>query len=307
MIESALALNSPEAVAYQAQALSSGDWRSVKLAPTPLPLEQRAWQSVLTALTQRGLTHINRVYLGSAYCHFLRWSKAELATALQTVQSANLNSTIVLDPQDDSSLKQSTRTIASLVDRFGSLEVEANDWGSLVSLGSTGAEVVAGPLLFKMKRLPRLTAHTRPIGIPTDMNVDVIRRRQLAEWSQFPADCAWAEQRLDALGIKRLEVEMVPQGIHFSDTGSRSISLHLPWTYITGGGSCPLLNTFTEKDVLCCTRNCRKTVIEAKFDSPTVPLRQFGHTVFAAMHGVLSAYCNEKRISRWVISPVVPM
>lgn len=199
-------------------------------------------------------------------------------------------------------------TIARIVTAHPGVEVVANDWGLLAALAELSATGSAGRLLYKAKRNPRLSRETLPTGLPesTPAPEDVLQR-QLAQWALLPADAPWLTDWLRQMKASRVEIELVPQGLRCDAGNAMPISLHLPWTYITGGGHCPVALLRDSDGVTRCARGCRTTIVEATYPTRTWPLRQCGHTVFSPMVSLLKGYRNVPRIDRWVLSPGLPM
>lgn len=308
MTELALHFSNPAILAGQPLVLESrrpSDWRWSR---TAMAWERAAWKSVAAELPGGQDQPASRVYLGNEFCPYLAWSPDELVRGAAQARDAGFHITIVFCPQWERSLDGTLAAVDTLAAAHPDLEVVANDWGLLAALASRPVNAVAGRLLYKAKRNPRLSRKTLPAGLPDSGDrPEEVLQRQLAEWALLPSDAPWLKAWLQQMSASRVEVELVPQGLHCAPDNPLPIALHLPWTYITGGGQCPVAVLQESGGTTRCTRRCRTTVVETVFPTPTWPLRQAGHTVFSPMVSLLKGYAALPRIDRWVLSPGLPM
>jgi hypothetical protein len=306
MIELAIHLSDPEALTAQAAALSSGDPARLRFGPLREDSETRALTRVEGAMVRRGL-RIRRLYLGNEFCPFLAWTEAEYREGLATAAAHRLEATLVFGPLRELELGEALGVIGRLCADHPGLEVVANDWGLLAALAGMGAVPVSGRQLYKAKRLPRLSRQTRPqVAGRSDGELEGILGRQLAELARLPADAPWHADWLRSLGVVRCDLELVPQGLQAAAEGL-PLSLHLPWTLVTGGGPCPVAALREEGGRTRCGRACRQTVIDAHYPGKTWPLVQVGQTVFAPMASLLKGYEEVGRVDRWILEPGLPM
>jgi hypothetical protein len=308
MTELALYFCNPASLTEQQSFFGSGLLADLSWPTTTLPLERAAWESVITELPGSEEQKVGRVYLGNEFCPYLAWSSDEFQRGAELAHSAGLSLTVVFAPQWESSLDRSLALVETLIANYPDTEVVANDWGFLAALSALPVDGVAGRLLYKAKRNPRLSRATLPTGLPESAaKPEEVLQRQLAEWALLPSDSPWLAAWLRELGVTRVEVELVPQGLRCDPETPVPVSLHLPWTYITGGGHCPVAALKVEGALTSCARGCRSTIVEATYPTRTWPLRQVGHTVFSPMISLLKGYRGLPRIDRWVMSQGLPM
>ncbi len=308
MTEIALSICNPADLKRQAAFFASGALSDLSWPTTTMPLERAAWESVLAELPAGAAPEARRIYLGNEFCPYLAWSKEELLEGAALAKSAGFGLTVTFAPQWERSLERSLELVEELLVNHPETEVVANDWGFLAALSSLEVQGVAGRLLYKAKRNPRLSRETLPTGLPQgSAQPEAVLQQQLGEWALLPSDSPWLANWLQQMATTRVEVELVPQGLKCDSENSLPISLHLPWTYITGGGHCPVAVLTNEDGATTCARGCRSTVVEATYPTRTWPLRQVGHTVFSPMVSLLKGYKDLPRIDRWVLSSGLPM
>ncbi len=308
MTELALHLCNPDSLANQSSLLKSGNLMDMQWPRNTIPLERGAWETIMAELPAENPPFATRLYLGNEFCPYLAWSLDELQRGKEVAQAAGFGLTVVFCPQWERSLDHTLTIVDSIQEAFPNLEVVANDWGLLAALKDRPVKAVVGRLLYKAKRNPRLSRETLPAGLPESADQsDAVLHRQLAQWSLLPSDAPWLATWLEEMAATRVEMELVPQGLKCDADNPVPLSLHIPWTYITGGGHCPVAVLSNEGEVTRCNRGCRTTIVESTYPTRTWPLRQVGHTVFSPMVSLLKGYMEQPRIDRWVLSPGLPM
>lgn len=268
--------------------------------------EGAAWTRLLESLPQEILRRsCTRVYLGSEFCPGLADSTRELDGALGLLRREGLDATLVLGPIRQTSMASTMARLRSAARRMPSLEVVANDWGTLAKLSPLGVVPVLGRFLFRMKRLPRFSSTTRPV--PATKGWRQILAAQMGELSRCPADIPWFAELLRSLKANRMDTEVVPQGVGIGGHPACKLSLLLPWTYVTGGGNCPVSGVAQADGLPRCLRACRESWIVRRFPYPTWPMVQVGHTVFADMAPLIGSYLRRGIYDRYVLEPRLPM
>jgi hypothetical protein len=306
MIETALHISNPDQLGRLAAFLETGDLQALLRPEHAAQLELRALETLHVALPA-SLPPVSRLYLGNEFCPHLAWTAVELARGLAEARRHGLAMTLVFGPQREQDIDATLVTISSLA-REHSLEVVANDWGLVAALATSSVSLVAGRMLYKAKRNPRISATTPPQGLPAGADAPAhVLSRQLTQWALLPFDSPWLRRWCNDHGVVRAEVELVPQGLVARSDVDLPLSLYLPWTYITGGGHCPVAHLVSTEGQVRCARRCRSTWIEATYPARTWPLPQVGQTVFSPMVSLLKGYLEHARIDRYVYEPVLPM
>lgn len=250
-----------------------------------------------------GSTTVTRVYIGNEFCPLAVPGVAAVERMAREAVDAGLEVSLVLGPLSES--RQSF--FLSLVGQCeracpGRLEVVGNDWGTMAALSGHGVVPVAGRMLFRMKRLPRLSADTLP-DVPSGVSTDELKQRQLASLAEFPGTSSWFREFAGRLGFCRMDTELLPQGIRFVREPDVALSLHVPYTYVTGGATCPHLATGerTVKGRQQCSLECRTSYTEAHYPYKTRPLFEVGGTVFMNSVRLLAGYSTHPYYDRIIV------
>jgi hypothetical protein len=305
MVELAVHLDASRLL-VQRRFLSSRRLQDIRTEGPDRGFEARGWAGLLEALpSEFSRRPATRVYLGSEFCPLLASSERELARAVDAARASSLDVTVVLGPVRQTAADETTARMGRLSARIPSLEVVANDWGTLAELSRLGVVPVAGRLLFRMKRLPRFSPQTRPA--PQTPRWRSVLAAQMKEFSRCPADIPWFARLLGGARVSRLDTEIVPQGVRLQRRSAVKLSLLLPWTYITGGGRCPVSGQPGPGQPQRCGRACRQSWIEPRFPYSTWPLVQVGNTVFSSMSSLLKDYFGRRIYDRYILEPRLPL
>lgn len=131
-----------------------------------------------------------------------------------------------------------------LLKYFSALPVAAgvvfNDWGILEILRCDfpALERVMGRLLFKNTRF--VYRHIHPAGDFSARKAGSILREQIKVMRQTSLCIPEYRNFLHSLGIGKVDVDILPQGIDLKGCESLSVGAHLPLGYLTSGRTCPL-------------------------------------------------------------------
>jgi len=265
--------------------------------------EDRGWLRLRDALPEAVRSRpCDRVYLGSEFCPQLALPERELGAGLALLRSRGFQATIVLAPVPQTRFA-STRAMLRKFGRRGALEVAANDWGALAALDGWGHIPVLGRLLFRMKRLPRVSQETRPVCSGPHCRIRLAA--QMREFSRFPTDAPWFADLLRGLNVRRMDTEMLPQGVSLRRPAPVKLSLFLPWAQVTGGGRCPVAGE--DRRGGRCAFGCRQSYILPRYPGKTWPMLQLGHTVFAWMAARMEVYLRQGIYDRYILEPRLPM
>lgn len=271
-----------------------------------LEIETTAWEASVAQLGQALAMPCGRLYLGNEFCPYLDWTADEILSSCELAADSGLQFSLVFGAVRERDFSDKAAVVRDVVSRFGAIEVVANDWGLLAALAGLGARPVAGRLLFRAKRLPRLSRSVLPDSLDPGISAGEVSRAQLVELAECPWDTPWERAMAERLGVTRADVEMVPQGLATKPSGL-SLSLHLPFTSVTGGGICPVSQILVREGRTVCTRRCRSTAILPRFPVRTWELVQIGQSVFMPAHSLLRHYRVHERIDRLILEPGLPM
>jgi hypothetical protein len=150
----------------------------------------------------------------------------------------------------------------ALLEYFAALPTAAgvvfNDWGILQVLRRDfpSLEPVMGRLLFKNKRYVYRNIH--PDGdFPPGMRAS-IAQAQLKVMRQVSFGIPEYRRFLSAWGIRKVDIDILPQGINLEDCEDLSVGAHLPLGYLTSTRTCPLWEEGKRYPTLhgCRTKKC---------------------------------------------------
>jgi hypothetical protein len=175
---------------------------------------------------------IGRVYVGTETCDRRLPSRGELAAWTAAAKDAGVGLTLVLPPLGGRTIEAGVARAAAL-EAVAGAEVVANDWGTVHALRARlpSLPIVLGRLTNKMLRDPRLADRFDAPEAPA------AARDALC---QSGAATPGHRRLLERYGIRRREVDPVLQPIAEAEWRgcSESITVHLPYLFVTCGRAC---------------------------------------------------------------------
>jgi hypothetical protein len=219
----------------------------------------------------------DRLYFGVEFCEIKIPSVDEVSQALAFARSKNMAFTLITPYVTDRGLAAVERAFKALPDREEA-EVVVNDYGVFRILRAERPDLkpVLGRLLVKQKRGFGISAHRQDAG------------PALAEhWRASAVDYPVVRTYIENLGVDRVELDNLPQGISSEFSGSGlAASIYTPYGYLTTTRYCPwVFNGVTWFNLSGrCGRPCLKGMIEETGDV-------FDRTVF--LSGNAQFYKNE--------------
>jgi hypothetical protein len=190
-----------------------------------------------------------------------------------------------------------------LLEYFAALPMAAgvvfNDWGILDILRRDFPvlEPVMGRLLFKNKRF--IYRHIHPAGDFSVRMIGSILRAQIQAMRQTSFGIPEYRSFLDSLGIRKVDVDILPQGIDLKGCETLSVGAHLPLGYLTSGRTCPLWekgSRYPSAD--CCkTKKCLSggKILQDERKEFSLPLIERGNVVLYRV-----AKNKPEGINRWI-------
>jgi hypothetical protein len=199
----------------------------------------------------------------------------------------------------------------------GQVEVVANDWGVLTRLHRDfpGLVPVLGRLMIRQQRLARFYSGPPPFCTSRIQAPEaVVRQGQLEAVKGSNLDNPDFRRLLAGLGVKRLDVDIVPQGLNVpADRWGFGLSCYFPWSYVTGGRNCwtaALADPVRAMviDDAPCPQLCRQLNRAAKLRQSPDEIVMRGNTVFVRNTKVAVPYLNEQiPVDRLVVEPYIPL
>lgn len=246
--------------------------------------------------------HFSRLYFGNEFCERLLPSLTELEIVLDFVQENGLDFTLVTPYVTNKGLNRLEVLLSAVMRRQPGSEVVFNDYGVLRRLGSGCRELepVMGRLLHRMKRGPRLM-----------MVIDKLPPTTVEYFQSSNLTVPILGEFLNQNGVRRVEMDNVLQGFDFSVAGNLSLSLYLPFAYVSTTRFCLSSSCDDpEKEELIgifpCQQECQKYTFYLRNEIMPVLLLRKGNAIFfenAALPDGLEA----KGVTRIVTEPEVPI
>lgn len=262
----------------------------------------------------------SRVYFGQEFCEYLIPTLDELSKAYYISQQLGWDFTYVTGYLTNQGIEKVRKNLGFLISKGKAIEVVVNDWGLLAVINRefSGLRPVLGRLLIKQKRLERFPFASPPINMQgIDTSFEEVARNQRGALRRLNLSIANYREELKRLGVERIEVDIVPQGVDVEPHSWHIlISCYYPWAYVTGGRNCSTaaidnsIREYVVIDELClrpCQRLNRASYVNQFFVFPT-PILQRGNAVFAFTHDYARPYVTgEIPIDRLIFQPYIPI
>ena len=304
--ELAVHLPSLDALTHQQAMLAGRSFDLIRLADTAIELERTGWAAATHEVQARaGSTMLSRIYFGSEVCSGLLPTIGEAREAASRITAAGLAGSLVVGVVSEDAFLRTMRIAEAFVGACPGAEVVANDWGFAAAAARRGFAVELGRFLFRVKRMPR-SGETLPVPhVPAGADAAAVLAGQESELSIHPADLeafATFARSLAGPGC-RIQTELVPQGLKDDPAPKLPCTLLLPWTYVTGGGECPLHPPGPEG----CGRPCRDGYVVPVYSAKYRPIVHAGRAVFSLSLGLIPSFVAMKRFDRVVLEPSLPL
>jgi hypothetical protein len=256
----------------------------------------------------KNLGQIKRLYFGNEFCQRLIPTVEHVAEAKAAADKRGLGFTLVTPYVTDEGMAKVEpllKYLAGLADK--NIEVVVNDPGVISAVTEyKNLKPVLGRLKDPMKRMARFV-HNMPTLSPGQSEALASSDISVEIYQKFLLD----------LGIDRVELDLVPQGIriNFNNLPLKA-SFYYPWTYLTTGRICEMGSMHqedNEKFTLFnpCQKECQKYYASWETETPgsSNKIFAFGNTIFMlceAPTDLLKKYINQG-FDRIIYQPVLPM
>ena len=185
----------------------------------------------------------SRLYFGQEFCEYLIPERSDVEHAYYASRQLGWEFTYVTGYLTDAGLMRTRRNLEFLAETAAGTEVVANDWGLLSVLARDFPDLVPilGRLLVKLLRLARYSVDPPPMCRRDIVaSAEEIRGRQFESLRRTNLSIARYREELQRLGIRRVDVDMVPQGLEVSQEARAELrfSCYYPWAYVSGGRNC---------------------------------------------------------------------
>ena len=274
----------------------------------PVRYQAKGWQRTCEAVLEAGLEgRVKRIYFGTELCPWRAPDADAMSEAAELLAEHEMPASLVLGPIAEDRWEDTLVGVERFTRWAIEPEVVTNDWGATAAFSKLGLEIELGRFLFRAKRMARFGGQQpSPAGVTLQERPN-IARRQVEQLARDPFDASHAREFLSELGVKRYQVELLPQGMASRAEGLPRV-LVAPWVYVTGGRHCPLASLRKlPGGRWACGQRCLSTEIVSQYSTPTWPIVELGHSVFALGVAVLPHFLGLHRIERVLLEPEIPI
>ena len=259
-----------------------------------------------TILPIKKNSRITRIYFGEEFCEYKFPSLEEIKEAYSLAIKNNLRFTLVTGPVTNSKIENIVSSLQYLESQKSFIEIIFNDWGVFNIIKSfSRLTPVMGRMLVKINRMPRYSIHL-PIPFSYLVTNENLWETQKNVLKDTNLSVEVYRQFLKRQGIKRIECDLVPQGINLNKEWGFYFSFYTPYSYITGGRTCEIAGIYQKyKSQFVtqekCTQPCKNFYISFETNGYTLPLKQFGNSIFFENKKLVPVYLKSKIFNRCVI------
>ncbi len=184
---------------------------------------------------------LKRVYFGNEVCQYLIPETKTVKDVFDACLNKGLEISFVTPLVTDYGIKKLTVLFDFISENYNYIEIVFNDWGvfKLLSEKYNHFELIAGRLIDKTHRDPRLNEYDYNNLFSKD-GLQFLRKPNITAKSY--------KEHLIKLNIKRVELDLLPQGFGFTDDEIHpfSLSVYIPFCHITTGRQC-MMRMITQK------------------------------------------------------------
>ncbi len=241
----------------------------------------------------------DRLYFGIEFCERLIPTLNQVKEAIKIATDKNLQFSLLTPYVTDEGLQKIKKLADFLGENYPDSEIVFNDWGFFWWLvkNKNPCTRVMGRLLNRQKRGPRLMKIKHLV--PESM-IDHFQRSYI--------DTKWLVQYLMKLGVKRIELDNLLQGI--KRDSPLYASLYYPWAYVSTTRLC-LTNSIGNRieslrTIFPCKKDCYEWSFTMKHPDMPVDLILKGNSYFFKNER-LPENLKELKIDRLVYEPFLPI
>lgn len=203
-----------------------------------LNLPKQAKTKILESYVSR--MKVDGFYFGAEFCEHLIPTRDDISKIAEVAEGRGWKIYLMTGEASMSVVPRYQRLLEHFAVSPMATGVVFNDWGilSILRRDFPSLQPVMGRLLFKNKRFVY-----RSIDPDGDFSVETkqeILRSQVKTMRQTSLAIPEYRSFLASLGVDRVDVDILPQGIELKDCESLSIGVHVPLGYLTSGRTCPL-------------------------------------------------------------------
>lgn len=253
---------------------------------------------------------ISRLYFGEEFCEELIPDLTEVNKTIEYAKVNKLDYTYVCGYLTGKGYNKQVKILDYLNRKTVNekkIEVTINDWGilSLISQRFKNLIPILGRLLVKNSRMPR---YAKNIPIPYTQLVmnPKLWDNQLKVLRDSNLSVSGYRRFLKKHRIKRVECDIVPQGISVDRKLGFKFSFYTPWSYVTGARTCSLADTgHLNRPRLvrqeACSKPCRNVLMRLDGGAEILPMVQRGNAIFFDNSSLANAFMNQTVFDRVIL------
>ena len=253
---------------------------------------------------------ISRLYFGEEFCEELIPDLTEVNKSIEYAKANKLDYTYICGYLTDKGYNKQVKILDYLNRKTVNgkkIEVTINDWGifSLFARGFRNLMPILGRMLVKNSRMPRYTKNT-PIPYTQLVMNPRLWDNQLKVLKDSNLSVSGYRRFLKKHRIKRVECDIVPQGISVNRKWGFKFSFYTPWSYVTGARICSLAGTvYPERSRLirreACSKPCRNVFMRLDGGAEILPMVQRGNAIFFDNSSLANAFMNQAAFDRVIL------
>ncbi len=186
---------------------------------TEVSMDNALFLSELDNLASHSDTDFQRLYIGTEFCSRLLYGGKQLDALFECLDDMQVDFTLLTPWVTEKHVKKLYKIMEGLPE--GS-EIVFNDWGLIEPIKALGHIPVCGRLLVSIKSDVRIISDMKTFSDLKTSNLNSIAFQEF----------------LHRQGIRRIELNNVHQGYNFKPHWPFSLSLYLPFVYITTSRKC---------------------------------------------------------------------
>jgi len=226
---------------------------------------------------------VSGVYFGSEFCVSLLPSPEALAAVVREAVSRGLSFHFVTPPLTDEALAAVRRCLEGPLRSIPGCEVTANDLGLLRVLRGDFPDLtpVLGRLLSYQHADPGNPSFLKSSFSPEEAEARLDALRSVITHSEG------SRAFLREMGVRRVELNPVAQGIRLDDAGFFRYTLHRPFAFVSSTRFCPTVEALRNPDrekkikrIRDCRRECRSCHHALRTPTVKAELLLCGNTLF---------------------------
>jgi hypothetical protein len=253
---------------------------------------------------------ISRLYVGEEFCEQLIPDLSEIKESISYAKDKKLDYTYVSGHLGDIAFGKQYKILSYLNKqkiKGKKIEVVVNDWGILKIINEQFDNLtpLLGRLMIKVQRMPRYTLK-QPISFSHLIDNPKLWDNQRRALSNTNLGLSDYRKFLKDRRIKRVELDLVPQGLNINKNWGFKFSVYTPWSYVTGSRKCDFVNLVSPEENNFtigkpCPKPCERLFMKFETLDEMLPLAQRGNSIFFNNSSLANSFIKSGLIDRVIL------